>query len=168
MLPWVAACMSTSSDQAPGDIIHDNHNLPRNYLAHQITIKASNHLSEIIAGSEAFVNSLHHQGIRDLRKKLIPTATPDGLIEAFELPGHPFSVAVPSGIRRNCEDHEVMRRLFQSFIQSCQVGNSFSLFVPKPSMTEKYRFQAVIEDAGGGGAYVTIPFDVEKAFGKNA
>jgi small nuclear ribonucleoprotein (snRNP)-like protein len=33
-------------------------------------------------------------------------------------------------------------------------------------MTEKYQFQAVIEDAGGGGAYVTIPFDVEKAFGK--
>ena len=33
-------------------------------------------------------------------------------------------------------------------------------------MTENYQFQAVIEDAGGGGAYVTIPFDVEKAFGK--
>jgi hypothetical protein len=33
-------------------------------------------------------------------------------------------------------------------------------------MTEKYQFQAVIEDAGGGGAYVTIPFDVENAFGK--
>ena len=25
---------------------------------------------------------------------------------------------------------------------------------------------AVIEDAGTGGAYVTIPFDVEKTFGK--
>jgi len=33
-------------------------------------------------------------------------------------------------------------------------------------MIEKYQFQAVIEDAGGGGAYVTIPFDVEKAYGK--
>jgi hypothetical protein len=33
-------------------------------------------------------------------------------------------------------------------------------------MTKKYQFQAVIEDAGGGGAYVTIPFDVEKAFGR--
>lgn len=27
-------------------------------------------------------------------------------------------------------------------------------------------FQAVIEDAGGGGAFVTIPFDVEQFFGK--
>jgi small nuclear ribonucleoprotein (snRNP)-like protein len=29
-----------------------------------------------------------------------------------------------------------------------------------------YKFRAIIEDPGGGGAYVTIPFDVEKAFGK--
>ena len=33
-------------------------------------------------------------------------------------------------------------------------------------MTPKIRFRAVIEDAGGGGAFVTIPFDVEKTFGK--
>jgi hypothetical protein len=33
-------------------------------------------------------------------------------------------------------------------------------------MTEKHKFRAVIEDAGNGGAFVTIPFDVEKTFGK--
>ena len=33
-------------------------------------------------------------------------------------------------------------------------------------MTEKIKFQAVIEGTGGGGAYVIIPFDVEKKFGK--
>jgi len=33
-------------------------------------------------------------------------------------------------------------------------------------MTQKYQFRAVIENAGGGGAYVIVPFDVEKAFGK--
>jgi hypothetical protein len=33
-------------------------------------------------------------------------------------------------------------------------------------MSLKYHFRAVIEDAGDGGAYVTIPFDVEKTFGK--
>ncbi|MCU0486632.1 MAG: YdeI/OmpD-associated family protein [Anaerolineales bacterium] len=30
----------------------------------------------------------------------------------------------------------------------------------------RHRFHAVIEDPGGGGAYVTIPFDVEQVFGK--
>jgi hypothetical protein len=32
-------------------------------------------------------------------------------------------------------------------------------------MTKKYTFAAKIQDAGGGGAYVEIPFDVEAAFG---
>ena len=33
-------------------------------------------------------------------------------------------------------------------------------------MSQKYTFQATIVSAGGGGAFVRIPFDVEKAFGK--
>src|SRR5512143_2411557 len=33
-------------------------------------------------------------------------------------------------------------------------------------MTEIIHFQAVIQDAGDGGAFVIIPFDVEKKFGK--
>ena len=33
-------------------------------------------------------------------------------------------------------------------------------------MTHKHQFRAVIEDAGGGGAYITIPFDVVQVFGK--
>lgn len=33
-------------------------------------------------------------------------------------------------------------------------------------MPEKIKFNAVIEDAYNGGAYVTVPFDVEEAFGK--
>lgn len=32
-------------------------------------------------------------------------------------------------------------------------------------MTKKHTFTAVIQNAGGGGAYVEIPFDVEAAFG---
>jgi bifunctional DNA-binding transcriptional regulator/antitoxin component of YhaV-PrlF toxin-antitoxin module len=33
-------------------------------------------------------------------------------------------------------------------------------------MTQGYQFRALIEDAGEGGAYVSVPFDVEGAFGK--
>ncbi len=33
-------------------------------------------------------------------------------------------------------------------------------------MSEKHTFRAAIEDAGDGGAFVTIPFDVEQVFGK--
>ncbi len=33
-------------------------------------------------------------------------------------------------------------------------------------MSETFKFKAVIENAGNGGAYVKIPFDVEQVFGK--
>src|SRR5512143_2292360 len=33
-------------------------------------------------------------------------------------------------------------------------------------MNISHKFRAVIEDPGGSGAFVTVPFDVEKAFGK--
>ncbi len=32
-------------------------------------------------------------------------------------------------------------------------------------MTRKHTFTAIIQDAGGGGAFVEVPFDVEAAFG---
>lgn len=32
-------------------------------------------------------------------------------------------------------------------------------------MTQKHTFTAPIQNAGGGGAFVEVPFDVEKAFG---
>ncbi|HUE97985.1 MAG TPA: YdeI/OmpD-associated family protein [Anaerolineales bacterium] len=32
-------------------------------------------------------------------------------------------------------------------------------------MPKKHTFKAVIQNAGGGGAFVKVPFDVEKAFG---
>jgi hypothetical protein len=36
----------------------------------------------------------------------------------------------------------------------------------KDWMSHKQAFRAVIEDAGEGGAFVTVPFDVEQVFGK--
>jgi hypothetical protein len=33
-------------------------------------------------------------------------------------------------------------------------------------MSPSHTFHAIIEDAGGGGAFVSVPFDVEAAFGK--
>ncbi len=33
-------------------------------------------------------------------------------------------------------------------------------------MSDRFEFSATIENAGGGGAFVRIPFDVEQAFGK--
>ena len=110
-------------EQFPGDIAHDNHHRARDFLAHSVTVKPDNRLSQIISSNQVQVNSLHHQGVRRIAPDLFPTAhAPDGLIEAFEITGYPFGLAVqwhPEELQAD----EVMRKLFQTFIHSCEDVN---------------------------------------------
>jgi putative glutamine amidotransferase len=111
-------------EQFPGEVHHANHDQPRNFLAHGVDIPSDSSLAQIMTSNHVRVNSLHHQGVRKLAPQLQATATaPDGLIEAFELPGHPFGLAV-QWHPEELQEHEVMRKLFQMFVQSCPVVNS--------------------------------------------
>lgn len=106
-------------DQRSGSLQHQHFDdQPRDYRAHGVRLEPGTHLAKILQTGEVPVNSLHHQGIRDLAKGLLPSAyAPDGLIEAFEIPGHPFALAVqwhPEWLR----DDARMRALFQAFIQA--------------------------------------------------
>lgn len=111
-------------EQFPGDIHHDNHDKPRNYLAHAVKLEKDSRLAHILKSNQAQVNSLHHQGVRKLASHLHPTAlTSDGLIEAIELPETRFGLAV-QWHPEELQEYEAMRRLFQVFVQSCQAVNS--------------------------------------------
>jgi putative glutamine amidotransferase len=107
-------------EQFPGEVQHDNHDLPRNYLAHSVNLSSDSYLAQILTSVTTQVNSLHHQGVHKLAEALRVTAiAPDGLIEAFELPHHPFGLAV-QWHPEELQEYEEMRGLFQAFIQSCQ------------------------------------------------
>ena len=58
--------------------------------------------------------------MRRIAPDLFPTAhAPDGLIEAFEITGYPFGLAVqwhPEELQAD----EVMRKLFLTLIHSCE------------------------------------------------
>ncbi|OGN94292.1 MAG: hypothetical protein A2Z71_05050 [Chloroflexi bacterium RBG_13_50_21] len=111
-------------DQCPGEIQHDNHDQPRNYLAHSVELKIDSHLAHILTSVTTQVNSLHHQGVRELAQVLRATAVaPDGLIEAFELPSHPFGLAV-QWHPEELQEYEPMRRLFLEFVRSCRLYRS--------------------------------------------
>jgi putative glutamine amidotransferase len=83
-------------DQFPGAIKHDyDSGSQRHLLAHEVNVQKASQLSGILGEIKIEVNSLHHQGIKDLSPALRPAAyAPDGLVEAVELPGHPFGLAV--------------------------------------------------------------------------
>lgn len=114
-------------DQMPDALRHDWYpDIPRNHLAHTVTLEPGSRLASILDGSLAAaqtefpVNSLHHQGIQRLAQDLRPTAyAPDKLIEAVELPGHFFGIAVqwhPEWL----QEHAPQRALFRALVRAAQ------------------------------------------------
>lgn len=110
-------------DQLPGNLHLENHDKPRDFLAHSVTVNPDSHLAHILTIREACVNSLHHQGVRQVAPDLRVTAlAPDGLVEGIELPGHPFALAVQWHPEELLE-YAAMCNLFRAFIHACQLKN---------------------------------------------
>lgn len=112
-------------DQKSGALRHDCYpDLPRDYMAHEVKIDPASALASIFGGERIQVNSLHHQGIQQVAGMLQPVAqAPDGLVEAVELPGHPFGL----GVQWHPEclpEHEEQRALFHSFIRAAAAKGS--------------------------------------------
>lgn len=90
----------------------------REFLAHTVKVSQNSMLATIFPQTEVQVNSLHHQGVRRLAPQLQISATaPDGIIEAFELKGYPFGLAV-QWHPENLQADRSMRDLFQLFVKA--------------------------------------------------
>jgi putative glutamine amidotransferase len=108
-------------DQRPDTTNHDFHpGHPRDYLAHQVEFETGSQLSKSFATNDLQVNSLHHQGIRDLADGLtIAARAIDGVIEAVEITAYPFGLAVQW--HPEClQEHDSMRKLFTSFVKAAK------------------------------------------------
>jgi putative glutamine amidotransferase len=105
-------------DQVKGALVHDNPGNTRHYLAHEVRLDEGTHVGEIMGQPLLGVNSHHHQGLQNLGTGLrVAGRSPDGLVEAIELPQHPFGMAVqwhPEWLT----DQEPTRRLFRGLIQA--------------------------------------------------
>jgi putative glutamine amidotransferase len=84
------------SDQHPQAIFHTSYpDLPYNYLSHAVTVKENSLLGQICQEDSMLVNSLHHQGIKDLAPGLQAIArAADQLVEGVQVPRHPFGLGV--------------------------------------------------------------------------
>ena len=80
----------------PSAIKHDYWGeYPRTFLSHDVIIHEGTHLARCLGQTAVRVNSLHHQGLRDLAPDLVAVAhAPDGLIEAVEAPGRRYAIGV--------------------------------------------------------------------------
>jgi putative glutamine amidotransferase len=84
------------SSKRSDSIKHDYYpGFQRDHLAHQVEIQPDSTVGMIMGRSMIEVNSLHHQGLKTLAEKLLPVGyAPDGLVEAVEVPGHQYAMAV--------------------------------------------------------------------------
>jgi putative glutamine amidotransferase len=107
-------------DQLPGALDHDYLGNMRTVLVHEVKLEESTRIAEIHGELIIKVNSLHHQGIKDLAPSLrVAGHAPDGLVEAVELPDHPFGLAVqwhPEWLT----DQESTRNLFRKFVEAAE------------------------------------------------
>ncbi len=104
-------------DQLPNALDHDYPGNKRTVLVHEVKIEEGTRLAEIYGQPIIKVNSLHHQGLKDIASALrVAGHAPDGLVEAVELPEHPFGLAVqwhPEWLT----DQESTRNLFRKFVE---------------------------------------------------
>ncbi len=105
-------------DQLPNAIDHTYPGNMRTVLAHEVRVEEGSRLAEIVNEPILKVNSLHHQGVKDIATDLRVTGyAPDGLVEAMELPGHRFGLAVqwhPEWLT----DQKPTRKLFKAFVEA--------------------------------------------------
>jgi putative glutamine amidotransferase len=96
---------------------------PRHHIAHEVWISKGSKLSALLAdhmedGETCHVNSRHHQAVKQVADGFVVTATsPDGVVEAMEMPDAPFCIAVqwhPENFWRTGE----FRELFQGLVQA--------------------------------------------------
>ncbi len=105
--------------QRPSGIAHRQPE-DRHIATHEVGLEAESTLTAVLGATSVMTNSMHHQGINRLGGGLCATArTTDGLIEGVEIPGHPFALAVQWHPEELVATHEHARRLFASFIESC-------------------------------------------------
>lgn len=112
--------------QNPDGIKHDyfpTHGFQRSYLAHEVQLAEGTRLRELMEAETIPVNSMHHQGIKDLAPGLSACAiAPDGLIEALESQDDHFLV----GVQWHPEVFEMTepqtRKLFHAFINAALSG----------------------------------------------
>jgi len=105
-------------DQLPNALDHDYPGNKRTVLVHEVKIEEATRIAEIYCEPIIKVNSLHHQGLKDIAPSLrVAGHAPDGLVEAIELPNHPFGLAVqwhPEWLT----DQEATRNLFRKFVEA--------------------------------------------------
>ena len=100
-------------DDAPAEVQYD--------FAHEVEVMPGGTLEAILQERVFRVNSVHGQGVNRLAPGLrVEARAPDGLIEAFSLPGSTFNLCVQWHPEWQASSNPISTKLFKAFGAACQ------------------------------------------------
>lgn len=106
-------------DETDGTVTHRA--APSGPLTHCVRIVPDSRLAGVLAANEVEIASWHHQAIRQPAPGLTVVArAPDGLIEAVELPDHPWFVAVQWHPEITAKADPTQQRIFDAFVAAAR------------------------------------------------
>jgi putative glutamine amidotransferase len=106
-------------EQYPDSIGHTHRNLPRAHLAHRISVDSGSRMEKILGTQEVWVNSLHHQAIKEPGKGVrITGRAPDGIPELLEVTGYHFVMAAQCHPEEIYSIEPAFARLFSAFVRA--------------------------------------------------
>ncbi len=91
------ACGGTIDQHLPDSLGHENHrHTPGTFGDHDVHLEPGSLAARAAGGESLAVRSHHHQGVAEVGEGLVVTgwSEPDQVIEAVELPEHPFALGV--------------------------------------------------------------------------
>ena len=92
---------------------------PREPTPHVVAVTEGTQLAAILGELEFEAPSWHHQAIRDVGPRLVVVAhAPDGTIEAFEMPDHPWLIAVQWHPELTAARDARQQRIFDAFVEA--------------------------------------------------
>lgn len=106
------------NSQLPNALGHSPRSIARDEFFHSIDIKEDSRLFKILGKSKVFVNSYHHQAVKDLGENLRVTAlSEDGIIEAIEAEDNRFFIGLqfhPEGLQKRYREFlEIFKALIE-------------------------------------------------------
>jgi len=106
-------------EQYPDSIGHTHRNLPRTHLAHRISVDPGSRMEKILGTQAVWVNSLHHQAIKEPGKGVrITGRASDGIPELLEVTGYRFVMAAQCHPEEIYSIEPAFARLFSAFVQA--------------------------------------------------
>jgi putative glutamine amidotransferase len=106
----------------------------RHPAAHTVRVEAGTRLAQIAGAGKHEVNSRHHQGVDRVGEGLIVSAiAEDGVVEALELPGAFFAVAVQWHPEDRVAVSDADRKLFEAFAEAMAKSRVEHHAAPRPS-----------------------------------